>query len=291
MPSDFKKAAILGTGLIGASIGLALKQRKLAEQVIGLARRETTLQTAVKIGAIDSGVTRLKEAIRGADLVIFAAPIQASIELIKQTGKLAGSLGEKPLLTDACSTKVAIVKAAEEFLPKELDFIPGHPMAGAETAGPQYARGDLFEGATWVITPTQASSPEALDRAEGLIRALGANSLCLSPESHDRMAAAVSHMPHLLSVALIEQAAEVARRQPEVWQVAASGFRDMTRLASGNAEVWRDICLTNSQRIADAIANYRHGLENIEKLLREQKGPDLQQLLSDAQQLRKKLKD
>jgi len=291
----YEKVAILGPGLIGASVGLALKQRGLAHEIVGLARHPSTLEKAVSVGAIDSGTLRLEEALEGADVVVFAAPVTATIALLEQIGRLAFPLlkgkESKPLLTDVCSTKAAVVEAARRSLPAGLEFIGGHPMAGGEPSGPEYARADLFLGATWVLTPIPQSSPEALSRSEAFARALGANVILLSPELHDELVAVVSHLPHLLAVALMQEAGEIASIHPQTWQVAARGFRDMTRLAASSAAVWKDICLTNSACLLRALAAFRSRLEKVETWLQHGEGQALKELLENVRQERIKLKE
>jgi prephenate dehydrogenase len=296
MPTEtFNKAAILGSGLIGASIGLALKQRRLARHIIGLARRAETLAMAQKIGAIDTGTTHLEEALEGADLVIYATPVLPTFDLIEQTGRLAHLLGSasevRPLLTDACSTKAQIVAAAQQHLPDSVDFVAGHPMAGLASSGPEHANGELFSGATWIFTPTEHTPPAALARATTFAMALDAVPLVLDADIHDQIVAQVSHLPHLLAVALTMQANELALLQPETWRVAAGGFRDMTRLAAGSAAVWRDICLTNSQAIAQALADFRGKLQQLEIWLQGQEGEALMENFEKAGQIRAGLKE
>jgi prephenate dehydrogenase len=264
----FEKVAILGPGLIGASFGLALKKQGLAKEVIGLARRESTLETAKAVGGIDAGTTKLEEAIAGADLIFLATPVLAAINYLEEISKLAHLFaGRKVLITDACSTKTEVVAAAGA-LPAGIDFIGGHPMAGAELVGPEHARADLFSGATWIITPTTDSEEETILALQEIVFALGAKPLQLSPEEHDQLVASVSHLPHLLSVLLMEQVEEAGEEKPEIWQVAASGFRDMTRLAAGSAEVWKDICLTNKEALIQVLEEFRARLEGLEKILK-----------------------
>ncbi len=231
----------------------------------------------------------------GADLVVFAAPAMATIKLMEQTGALCsvlgGSKGEKPLVTDVCSTKVEVVEAARRSLPNEVEFIGGHPMAGGESSGPEHARGDLFDKATWVLTPGDQTSAETVSRAEFLARALGANVLILSPERHDEIVSVVSHLPHLLAAALMEAAGEMAQEYPETWQVAATGFQDMTRLAAGGAELWRDVCLSNAIPIGDALAAFRQKLERIEAWLSRREGQALEEMLVKVREQRIQLEE
>ena len=288
---SFQKVAIIGPGLIGASMGLALKRRGLAQEIIGYARRITTLESALRIGAVDGCATTLEKVLNGADLVVLATPVLATITLIEQIGRhldLLNYSGKKPLITDACSTKTEIVEAASH-LSDQVDFIGGHPMAGSENSGPEHAQADLFEGATWIFTPHSQAAFDALPRMEGVAQALGAKPLVLTPQLHDRIVAAVSHLPHLLSVTLMREAATLAEACPETWEVAATGFRDMTRLAGGSAELWRDICLSNSIAIADALAAYRQRLERLEELVRSHQGDELATLLQEAQEQREQL--
>ncbi len=293
----YKKAAILGPGLVGASLGLALKARGLAGRVVGLARRESTLETATRVGAIDAGTRRLEEALEGADLVIFAAPVLATVALMEQVGRATGRFAEAnrigglangAFLTDVCSTKARVMEAAARSLPGTA-FVGGHPMAGGESSGPENSRADLFVGATWVITPGAQTSAEAVSQAEALARGLGAKPLLLSAEVHDELAAAVSHLPHLLATALMAQAGEAAAKHAETWRVAARGFKDMTRLAGGNPGVWKDICLTNAAPLVRALAAFRRRLEEMEAWLQEEDAQALEEALKGAREQQTRL--
>jgi prephenate dehydrogenase len=293
MPLEtFEKVAILGPGLIGASIGLALKERKLAQHVVGLARTTMTLDAAVGVGALDTGTQDFETAITDADLLVIAAPVLASVDLLKRLAThshlLSSTEKRKPLITDACSTKAEFVAVAEQCLPDIVDFCGGHPMAGRETAGPEAADAALFEGATWIVTPTSRTPASATERTTALAEALGAVPLMLAPILHDQLVAKVSHLPHMLSVALMLQAHAGSEENPELLQVAASGFRDMTRLAAGSAAIWRDVCLTNRDNIATELAAFRQELEEIEAALSDDSGQSLVALLATAHSARKK---
>jgi prephenate dehydrogenase len=293
--ANFGKVAILGPGLIGASIGLALRKRGLAGEVVGLARKAATLEAAKQVGAIDAGTSSLQEVLEGADLIILAVPVIASISFIEEIGRLYPSLAsdnkKRLLMTDVCSTKTELVNAAKKHLPPQIDFVGGHPMAGSEASGPQAARENLFEKATWILTPTSETSPEALAQMEALVKALGAKAFLLSPELHDKLVAEVSHLPHLLAVALTEEAFAAAQKNPQTWEVAATGLRDMTRLSEGNVEVWRDICLTNASAVVQALASLRSRLEKIEQMIAHRETEALEKLLEDARRHRLQLKD
>jgi prephenate dehydrogenase len=285
----FGKVTIIGPGLIGASFGLALKSRGLAKEVVGLARRKSTLQTAIAIGGIDRGTTKLEEALPGADLVFLSTPVLAAIDFLEKISQLSHLFsGKKLLITDACSTKTEIVEAAGK-LPPGMDFIGGHPMAGAELTGPEHARENLFMGATWIITPTSDSEKKAVAVLQEIVAALGGRSLQLSPEGHDQLVASVSHLPHLLSVLLMEQAAEAEEEKPGIWQVAASGFRDMTRLAGGSVEVWKDICLTNKAALQQVLEEFRSRLEGLEKTIAAGEAEALEEILKNANLARKRI--
>ena len=164
-------------------------------------------------------------------------------------------------------------------------------MAGGELPGPEHGRGDLFVGATWVLTPTCDTAQETISRGKALAQALGSRVLLLSPQVHDEIVSVVSHLPHLLSVALMGEAADLASRHPETWQVAASGFRDTTRLSASSPELWRDVCLTNCGPIADAVAAFRQRLEEMEAWLRQRQGRELERALAEAQRQRIELKE
>jgi len=281
----FSRAAIVGVGLIGGSIGMALRRRRLACEVVGFARRKETLDAAESLGAIDRRAASAPEAVMGADLVVLATPVEA---ILARMSEIAPHLSHGALVTDVGSTKRRIVAAASR-LPKWVDFIGGHPMAGSEKTGVSSARPDMFQGATWIITPTDRARPAAIRKLRRLVVALGARPLSVPPILHDRLVAAVSHLPHIAAVALVAVAAQLAAQEPKVWQVAASGFRDATRLASGDPSVWRDICLTNKSALRASIRALRTQLGAWEAALARSDPGEIEALLARAKKVRDSL--
>lgn len=237
--------SIIGLGLIGGSLGLALRESSIDVVVSGWDRDPAVITAALERGAIDRPALVLPEAVREADLVVVSTPVMVVQALFAQ---IAADLKRGAIVSDVSSTKAQVVSWARESLPPHVSFIGGHPMAGSEQHGIVNARAELFHGAVYCLTPDDRTAPEALARLESLVTSIGARPLCLSAADHDAYVAAVSHLPFLLSTAL----AQITTQDPS-WPamsaLAASGYRDLTRLASGDPVMHRDICLTN----ADAI--------------------------------------
>jgi len=257
--------AILGTGLIGTSIGLGLRARPGRKfEVIGSDRDYQNARTAKRLGALDHDTGSVREAVSNASLVIIAAPVQAARELMAD---MAPHLLRGAVITDVCSTKANVMRWADELLPREVDFVGGHPMAGRETSGPEAADADLFKNATWAITPSPSAREEAVETVIGIVEALGANPIHIDAAEHDQFAAAVSHMPLVLSVALFRLI-----RRSAGWEDAAllagPGFRDLTRLASGDPTMSFDIAETNRDAILHWLGRFREELVELEGAIR-----------------------
>ncbi|HEY8479431.1 MAG TPA: prephenate dehydrogenase [Spirillospora sp.] len=251
---------IVGVGLIGGSIGLAARQRKVAGRVVGVGRRRESLEQAKALGAIDEPALDLVGGVSRCDLAVFCTPVDRIAAQVKQ---VAPHCREGTLLTDAGSTKALIVEALDGGLPDGVTFVGSHPLAGSEKRGPEHARADLFEGRVVVVTPTEETDPAAVEAVSEFWRALGARVEQLDPVTHDRALAVTSHLPHLVASAL-------AGILPESYQVlAATGFRDTTRVAAGDPSLWaaifrhnRDALLAALSRLEDNFAEIRHALEN-----------------------------
>jgi prephenate dehydrogenase len=277
----FNRVAIIGLGLIGGSMGLALRQAKAVQQVIGYDLGKGVSEHAKKVGAIDEAWHTLSDTVRGADLVIIATPVGAVRVLLQQ---IAGELTPGTVVTDVASTKAQVIKWAEELLPASVAFVGGHPMTGKELSGVDAADGALFQRCIYCLTPTESTSPTAITNVSALVETLGARVRFLAPLEHDRQVAGVSHLPFLTSVALVNTVAS-----DETWGeaalLAANGFRDASRLAAGSPEMYRDICLTNSETITGWLDTYIATLTTLRRQIAS-RDRDLADTFVQAQQLR-----
>ncbi len=276
------RVAIIGLGLIGGSIGLALKQlAKPGWEIVGYVRRSEVASVALKVGAVDKVEMNLEHAVKETDLVIIATPVLTIKEILS---RIADCLSPGCIVTDTASTKLEVMKWAEELLPPRVDFVGGHPMAGKETYGIQAAEAKLFQGCVYCLTPAKKTSPQAVDKVANVVKKLGATPLFVDAQEHDNLVAGISHLPMLLSAALIS-----ATTKDSSWgkmsQLAASGYRDLTRLASGNPEVNAHICLTNRQAIIHWIDEFRKELDRYRQLV-DAGNEDLEEALAEANKAR-----
>ena len=274
-PPPFEKLAVLGLGLLGGSVAAAAKQRGLADEVVGAARRTGPLERARAAGIVDSVASPL-EAVVGADFVVLATPVGSMPKLVAE---VAPNLEPGCILTDVGSVKLSVIDLIPGLLPDGVEFVGSHPMAGSHLRGPDHARADLFEGATCVVTPRLGQSPTAIERVEDFWRALGARVTRRSAAAHDEEVAWVSHLPHLLAFAFAESLQSAPR---EVGELAGSGFRDFTRIAQSDAELWGEILSLNSKALSGPLNHFSESLARLARLLEEGDGESLQQLLSQA---------
>jgi prephenate dehydrogenase len=276
------KLAVIGVGLIGGSFALALKQAKAVSHVTGVGRDPANLQLALERGAIDVIAPDPAAAARSADLVLIATPVG-------QYPKIFASLTDaKALITDAGSTKRDVVAAARKALGKKIaQFVPAHPIAGAEKSGVAAASAELFRGKRVVVTPLGENTEGAVKLVDEAWSTCGARISRMDPDEHDAVLAAVSHLPHLLAFALVH---EVARREnsAQLFAFAAGGFRDFTRIASSHPEMWRDICIANRERLLHELKSYASELGSVQKLLEAGDGAALEKLFAGAREARNK---
>jgi prephenate dehydrogenase len=254
------KVAVLGVGLIGGSIGLAAR-RRLEAEVVGHGRSPERLARAVELGALDRGAGSVAEACEGAEIVFCAGPVAA---LPEQARAALDACGPDTVVTDVGSTKGELVGA----LGDDERFIGGHPLAGAETAGVDNARADLFEGARWYLTPTDRSSGLLYDRLQRAVAGLGARPQAIDPAAHDRLMATISHLPHVVANALAAEAAAELSRDSERMPEVGPSFRDTTRVAGSNPAIWADIFASNRAAVADSVAAVARRLDEAAELIR-----------------------
>ncbi len=273
----FKTVAIVGVGLIGGSIGLALRGRGLAEQVIGIGRRQPSLRTARRVGAVTNTTVDLVKGVAGAELIVVCTPVGRIVEDVRRAVQ---SCPEGTLLTDVGSTKRSIVEALDEGLPRGCRFLGSHPLAGGEKAGAAHARADLFDGRITILTPTRNTRAEDFDTLEAFWSSLGAVVIQMTPAEHDRALAVTSHLPHLAAAAL-------ARMQPESHlRLAGSGLLDTTRIAAADPALWRQILAANRDNVLAALEQYERQLAGFRAAIEQGDGAALENLLSQAKKNR-----
>ena len=274
-----KRLSILGVGLLGGSLGLAVKKAVSGCHVVGYAHRKATLDAALERSAIDEGYADAASAVRGADLVVLCTPVGNLRETLIA---IAPVLESGAIVTDVGSTKAAIVAAAENDYPN-LRFVGSHPMAGSEKKGVAHASVDLYRDAVCITTPTAKTDPAALAQVEAFWRLLGMRIKRLAPEEHDRAVCDVSHLPHAVAAALVTMQTDAAL------PLAGKGFLDATRIAGGDGGLWRDILLENRANLVDSIARLRSSLDALQELLDPAKSQDLCAWLDQAASRRARL--
>ena len=283
MPVLIQKLAVLGVGLIGGSVALALKQAGAVGEVVGYGRSQANLDHACSLGVIDHIATNLAAAVQGADAVLLAVPVGQMAALMQA---IAPYLGADTLVTDAGSTKQDVAALMTQHLPAHLpNCVPAHPIAGAEASGASAARADLFVGKNVVLTPSSATSPAAVARVSALWQACGAKLSNMTAVEHDAVFAAVSHLPHLLAYALVDMLAQRDNAET-LFNFAASGFRDFTRIAASSPEMWRDIALANRDALLAELAHYQTHLQHLQAALSAADGAALEAVFRRAQAAR-----
>jgi prephenate dehydrogenase len=279
---EYDTVAIVGVGLIGGSIGLALRERRLAQKIIGVGRRQMSLDAARKVGAIDNGVTSLANGVAQAQLIVIATPVDTIAERVIQVAAICPPTS---LITDVGSTKEAIVAAVDAGLATRRGgprFVGSHPLAGDHRTGPEFARADLFDGRTVVVTPTELTRTAAVTEVSGLWQALGANVESMPPRRHDAALAFTSHLPHVVAAAL------AAATPSEFLHLTASGWRDTTRIAGSDPKLWQAILTANRQHVLDALDMMGQTLGNFRETLEQ---GDYESLLSILEAAAKKKRE
>jgi len=252
-----RTVGIVGLGLIGTSIGLALRQRRVAERVVGMDTDVSAVEAARARGALDKGAATY-DLLHEADLVVVAVPPDAVVEVAVQAAKV---LRAGAVITDVASTKGPIVRALEQRLPRRVRYVGGHPMAGSERTGPQAADAQLLLGRPFIVTPTAAGDGEAVEMVSGLARGLGMQPVVLDAQEHDDLVAQISHAPYLLAVAALNAASEAAL------PLQGPGFGGISRLAASPVEMWTQICAGNAAAIRRALGRVRTELDELERAL------------------------
>ncbi len=254
----FRKVTIIGVGLMGGSLGKAIKKQGLAKEVVGLSQKQTTIATAIKMEAIDYGDHDMRKAVHNADLVVLATPVSIITGTLAMIGPY---LKRGCIVTDVGSSKVSIVRTAQQFLPNYVSFVGSHPLAGSEKRGIQFADERLFEGALCIMTPADQGNRSVTHRIKTLWTRVGCQVKFLSPEDHDRIIAYISHLPHVLAFALMNVI------PAELLEYSAQGLKDSTRIASSSPQMWSDICLGNADNVVRVLDELVKNLAGIRRAI------------------------
>lgn len=285
---QFSKITLIGVGLLGGSLGLAIKRHRIAPRVEGFVRRKQTIAECKKIKAVDHATLDLQSAVADADLIVLCTPLAQMRSIVKE---MLPALKRGAIVTDVGSVKASVVKDLETLLAKAgAHFIGSHPMAGAEKTGVSAARADLFECALCVVTPTAKSNRAALAKVERFWKAVGGRLLRLSPQQHDALVSRASHLPHVVAATLAAQVLDPRHHKSQA-ALCANGFRDTTRIASGSPEMWRDIALTNGKNISDALRGFIRELQRVQTVLQNGDGKKIQAFFEAAKTRRDKWRD
>ena len=280
---QFQKITIVGVGLLGGSIGLAVRKRHLAKEVAGHARREKTIAEAEKIGALDYATTDLLAAGSGADLVILCTPLAQMRALTEQ---FLPALKRGAIVTDVGSVKADVVRELESLVAKAGEhFVGSHPMAGGEKMGVLASKADLYTNAVCVITPTKKSNTAAVRKVEGFWKSLGARTLQLNAAQHDLLVSRTSHLPHVVAAALAGLVLDPKHPKSQVG-LCATGFRDTTRIASGSPEMWRDIALANRKNISQSVDAFVGELKKFQAALKKGDAKAVEKFFATAKERR-----
>jgi cyclohexadieny/prephenate dehydrogenase len=286
-PPIYDRVALIGLGLIASSMAHAMKQFGLVGEIVGYAKTEETRRVALEIGICDRVFGTAAEAVQGADLVVLAVPIGAMAEIAAEIGP---HLAQGACVTDVGSVKQAVIAAVGPHIPKGVAFVPAHPLAGTEHSGPRSGFATLFQNRWCLLTPTDQSTPEAIQRLRSLWEAMGSNVDEMDAPHHDLVLAVVSHTPHLIAYTMVGVADHLRRvSNSEVIKYSASGFRDFTRIAASDPTMWRDVFLTNKEATLDILGRFTEELFVLQRAIRMGDGDQLHAYFTRTRAIRRSI--
>jgi cyclohexadieny/prephenate dehydrogenase len=286
-PPIYDRVALIGLGLIASSMAHAMKQFGLVGEIVGYAKTEETRRVALEIGICDRVFGTAAEAVQGADLVVLAVPIGAMAEIAAEIGP---HLAQGACVTDVGSVKQAVIAAVGPHIPKGVAFVPAHPLAGTEHSGPRSGFATLFQNRWCLLTPTDQSTPEAIQRLRRLWEAMGSNVDEMDAPHHDLVLAVVSHTPHLIAYTMVGVADHLRRvSNSEVIKYSASGFRDFTRIAASDPTMWRDVFLTNKEATLDILGRFTEELFVLQRAIRMGDGDQLHAYFTRTRAIRRSI--
>ena len=261
MNNTFEKVCIVGLGLIGGSLGLAIKRSNISNQITGYARSNSTLERAIELGLVDSVKDNLKDAVNNSDLVILATPLSTFRELVEE---MSPFLKKGCIITDTGSAKLTVIEDLKDILPNGVEFVPGHPIAGTEESGPDAGFAELFDNRWCILTPTEDNSSNAVDLVKDFWESIGSKVEIMDPMHHDKVLAITSHIPHLIAFNIVGTANNLANvTEKEVVKYSAGGFRDFTRIAASDPKMWSDIFTYNSDAVLEMLDLFSNDLAKL----------------------------
>ena len=281
----FQRVCLIGCGLIGGSLSLAIKQTGNVKKVVGVDVHPRVIKAAIERNVIDEGTHDLQEGITGADLVIIAAPVPASLQLLEQVAKYEDRLAPDAIVTDVCGVKQGVIDSAERIFHK-AHFIGGHPMAGSEKTGVWAASATLFQNAVYVLTPTQKVHEKSIAALSTLLLSIGAKVRFMTPVLHDRVVAAISHVPHIIAALMVDQVHELSGHDSAYIELAAGGFRDITRIASSDPTLWRDISFENKKEIDPLLSTWIKKLQAYQQAIEAEDQQEIETVFTRAKLFR-----
>jgi prephenate dehydrogenase len=282
----FNRMAIAGLGLIGGSLARIAKEKKIVESIIGLGRRTKNLELALSAGCIDEYSLDLRKGLDDVEIMVIATPVGVIADLVRE---ISNSLKPGTIITDVGSVKKGIVQEVESFLPKHLHFVGAHPIAGTENSGFKASSAQLFQGARCIITPTPNTNASALDKVKNLWKKVGCEVVLMEAEKHDRIFAAVSHLPHLIAYCLVNTVINVDKKEDGVVKFSAGGLRDFTRIAASDPSMWRDIFLMNKKNLLPLIDHFQKVVEGLRSHIGKEDAEKLTSELDRARSIRRKI--
>ena len=285
MDAPFERVALIGLGLIGASLAHVMRREKLARHITGHARTAATRARAMELGLCDSVHDTARAAAKGADLVMLCVPVSACGPVAEEIGP---ALGPGAIVTDVGSVKQAVIRDVVPHIPEGVDLVPGHPIAGTEYSGPDAGFADLFHNRWCILTPLEACNPKAVERLQAFWTACGAHVDLMSPEHHDLVLAITSHLPHLIAYNIVTTAADLEKvTNSEVIKYSAGGFRDFTRIAASDPVMWRDVFLNNREAVLEMLGRFSEDLSALQRAIRWGDGEALFELFTRAREVRR----
>lgn len=285
----FETVAFIGIGLIGSSLARVIRRDGLANRIVACARSDATLDKVMELGLADHVTKDLKEAASGADLIVLCTPIGTCGPIAEA---IAPVLKPGQIVTDVGSVKQAVIAAVVPHMPEGVAFVPGHPVAGTENSGPESGFDTLFEGRRFIITPPEGSDEEAVERVAELWRRAGSNIDRMSPEHHDWVLALTSHLPTLIAFNIVGTVDDLeSSTKQEVIKYSASGFRDMTRLAAQDPDMWRDVFLNNQEAILEMLQRFSEDLSRLQRAIRWGEAETLEDLIRRSRDIRRNVID